>query len=174
MSLVSAESMSRSRCMPIKPWLFIVTVSFAWLAGCAAKPEPKDAYISAPVFESTGSPGGSFTSTLGVLMIERATGEVSFCNTACSSMAKIHLGATDRLTAQPGNNAKVRLVNETSGEIVTCTVSFKQTKGSFGWSYNFFNKDNEVVFQSGACHVAPVHRINSEDLHVPGSAEDSK
>ncbi len=147
--------------------LAIVALCFAVLLVGCEKPDLKDAYISAPVFESTGSPGGSFTNTLGALMVERATGEVFFCNTACSSMAKIDLEATDRLTAQPGNNAKVRFTNETRGEIITCTVGFKQTKGTFGWSYNFVSKDGEVVFESGKCHIAPVHMGAQPETQVP-------
>ena len=117
------------------------------MTGCApkttAEAEAKEAYISAPITDR------------GVSMIERRTGEVSFCNTRCSSMGKIDFDGGDRITTQPGRGGDdVRLTNETRGEVITCTVSFKKTKDGY---YDVTHDDFEVIFESGTCRVARVH-----------------
>lgn len=63
-----------------KPQAASICLAAAILAGCAdSKPQPpNDRYFSAIVTASQGSPGGSFTWGIGVVMIERATGDVYF------------------------------------------------------------------------------------------------
>ncbi len=137
-----------------------ICAAVAVLSGCSASkmPPPQDAYFSVILTDSTGSPGGSFTFGIGLFVVERATGDVYFCNSNCSKMGHLEMQPTDQLKGYQVEG-HVLIANETHGRVDRCSASFEQKKGTFGWNYPKQDSEGFRIFKSGECTAASVHPV---------------
>lgn len=106
------------------------------LAGCNADPgasaaESTPAYVSAPVY-NTIHWGSDSNILIGVAIVERATGTVSFCKSECIPIGKIGPAADGSIAIHASGDMHFWVVNSATGPAAFCTV--EQDNGY--WSGN--------------------------------------
>jgi tetrahydromethanopterin S-methyltransferase subunit D len=78
--------------------------------------------------------------SFGVAVVERATGKVFFCQTACSEIGKVPAAEARALSIHAGASNDFFATNDVTGEVTSCSVDLVNRKVRF-------------VFQSGACQT---------------------
>jgi hypothetical protein len=102
------------------------------LAGCgqpgAFGAENTAAYVAATVYTTVywgGIMGGKSSIPMGVAIVERATGAVSFCRSECVSIGDIGAVTAGGIEIHAGGGGQFLILNSTSGPIATCEVKLE-------------------------------------------------
>jgi hypothetical protein len=115
---------------------------------CTASPviDKTPAYLFTPVFGSIGSMAfGMHSESFGVGVVEKATGQIFFCQNECSPIGKTTVPEPNALAVHSGSSNDFFVTNNLTGEVTSCSIELVNRKEVF-------------VFRSGTCRAMRLRR----------------